>query len=188
MSAVGSSVSRTTGLVLATVTDVDDPDGMGQVQLQFVKAQDGSRTQTAWAPVAAPMGGLDRGTWMMPEVGDEALVGFINGDPEYPVVLGFLWNGQDKPPSTSPRERMIRSLNGHTIRMIDEVPANGSAGALVIEDAHGNAITMSNGKITISSVALLALQGQTITLSGPVDPATGVPGWLRVVSGNGNPI
>ena len=188
MSAMGGSLSRMAGLVIATVVDVDDPEAQGRIQLQLSTMPEGSRTQTAWAPVAAPMAGLDRGAWLMPEVGDEALVGFVNGDPEHPYVVGFLWNGKDTPPSTHPRERLIRSLNGHTIRLIDEVPSGGAQGAVVIEDANGNVITMSNGKIAIKSVALLALEAPTITLSGPTDPATGVPAWLRIVTPNGNPI
>ncbi len=49
-------------------------------------------------------------------------------------------------------------------------------GALVIEDAHGNAITMSNGKITIRSQGVLELTSPHITLNG------------RVVAPSGNPI
>jgi uncharacterized protein involved in type VI secretion and phage assembly len=178
MSESGESGSRIQGFVIGTVLDVLDPMGAGRILLQLV-VQPG-RPTSAWAPVAAPMAGNDRGAWTMPEVGDEALVGFLHGDPESPYVVGFLWNGPDRPPSTSPRERMLRSLNGHTIRLIDEPPSGGGAGALVIEDAHGNRIVLSNGKITIKSVALLAIEGEVITLGGA--------GWSRVVTPNSNPI
>jgi phage baseplate assembly protein V len=166
--------SRVEGLVTGIVVDVVDPENMGRVLLDL-PAQQG-RSRTAWAPVASPMAGNDRGVWTMPEVGDEALVGFFNGDADFPVVVGFLRNGQDKPPSTTPFERMIRSLDRHTIRMIDA----GVAGAIVIEDAHGNVITMSNGKITIKAVALLSLEAPIVTISGT--------GWRRVVTPNSNPI
>ena len=33
---------------------------------------------------------------MMPQVGDEVLVGFEDGDLHKPYVLGALWNGKDK--------------------------------------------------------------------------------------------
>jgi hypothetical protein len=49
-------------------------------------------------------------------------------------------------------------------------------GALIIEDAHGNRITMSNGQIQVKSTCVLALEGSTLTLNG------------RVVVPNGNPI
>jgi phage baseplate assembly protein gpV len=174
----GTSGSRMQGLAIGQVIDVDDPMGMGRVLLNL-PVHPGNST-TAWAPVAAPMAGDDRGCWLMPELGDVALVGFLHDDPEQPYVLGFLWNGQDRPPSDHPRERMIRSLNGHTIRFIDEEPVAGAMGALVIEDAHGNVITLSNGKIAIKAVALLQIEAPSVTIGGP--------GWRRIVTPNSNPI
>ena len=44
------------------------------------------------------MAGDDRGTFFMPDVGDEVLVAFLAGDPQHPFVVGALWNGKDKPP------------------------------------------------------------------------------------------
>ncbi|MBO1076178.1 phage baseplate assembly protein V [Roseomonas marmotae] len=172
------SVSRMEGLVTGTVADVDDPLGEGRIRVNIDNMP--GKPLTDWAPVAAAMSGGGRGCWLMPEVGDEAVVGFLHGDPKAPLVLGFLWNGRDKPPSKSARERMIRSLNGHTIRLIDADPEAGAQGAVVIEDAHGNRITLSNGRISISAVALLALEAPIITLSGT--------GWSRVVSPSSNPI
>jgi phage baseplate assembly protein V len=157
---------------------LDDPQQEGRIQVEIQTVT--GRSVTPWAPIAALMAGNDRGTWMQPEVGDEVVVGFLHGDPDQPVVIGFLWNGKDRPPSTAPRERVIRSLNGHTIRMIDEEPSHGSKGALVVQDAHGNTITMSNGKVSVKSVAILALEAPLITISGP--------GWSRVITPNSNPL
>jgi len=74
------------------------------------------------------------------------------------------------------RDRKIVSKNGHQIRFLDATPSGGSKGALIIEDAHGNRITMSNGHIHLKSTSVLTLEGGTITLNG------------RVVAPNGNPI
>ena len=60
--------SRIEGLVTGLVTDVNDPDGQGRIQLDL--AVQPGRSRTAWAPVAAPMAGPDRGAWLMPEVGE----------------------------------------------------------------------------------------------------------------------
>ena len=44
----------------------------------------------------------------MPEIDDEVLVGFENGDIRRPFVLGGLWNGKDTPPTpTSETARRI---------------------------------------------------------------------------------
>ena len=41
-----------------------------------------------------------RGSWFMPEKGDDVLVAFDHGDFDHPYVVGFLWNGQNKPPAS----------------------------------------------------------------------------------------
>jgi len=50
--------------------------------------------------VATPFAGAERGAFFIPDVGDEVLVSFVNGDPRFPVVIGSLWNGSDAPPET----------------------------------------------------------------------------------------
>ena len=171
-------MSRQDGVMVGTVRDVNDPAGQGRIRVEFPWL--GGQTQSYWAAIAAPMAGPSRGMFFMPEVDDEVLVAFDRGDVNHPYVIGFLWNGQDMPPSTSVRERMIKTVNGHAIRFLDSTPANGNKGAVIIEDAHGNRITLSNGKITIKSVAVLELDAPSITLKGP--------GYRRVVTPNNNPI
>ena len=166
------------GVAVGIVKDLADPDNMGRVKLEFPYL--GGKNISSWARIATLMAGPDRGSWFMPEVDDEVLVAFDHGDNQSPYIIGFLWNGQDPPPSEQPRERMLRSLNGHTIRFLDSTPNAGDRGALVIEDAHGNRIILSNGKITIKSTAVLELNAPVITLQGP--------GYRRVVSPNNNPL
>jgi uncharacterized protein involved in type VI secretion and phage assembly len=45
------------------------------------------------------MASNDRGALLLLEVGDEVLCAFDHGDSRFPYVIGFLWNGQDLPPS-----------------------------------------------------------------------------------------
>jgi len=165
-------MSRVPGVVIGIVKKLDDPDGQGRILVDMPVMP--GRTRSAWAPIATLMAGGGRGAFFMPEPEDEVLVAFENGHVDRPYIVGFLWNGQDKPPSSHPRERMLRSLNGHTIRLLDSTPNASGAGAVVIEDANGNVISMSNGKIRIQAVSLLELDAPIISLSGP--------GWRRVLS------
>jgi phage baseplate assembly protein V len=171
-------MSQQFGLMTGTVIDVNDPANRGRVRLNFSWMS--GKSDSDWTPVAAPMAGNKRGVFVMPEVGDEVVVGFDRGDTSHPIVVGYLWNGKDAPPSTSPRERMWRSLNGHAIRMLDTEPNAGDTGALVIEDGHGNRITMSNGKVTVHSKGVLELKGAVVMLTSS--------GVSRIVTPNGNPI
>ncbi|MBI1205825.1 MAG: hypothetical protein GC191_00905 [Azospirillum sp.] len=164
-------MSKHLGVAVGIVQSLEDPEGQGRIAVDIPSLP--GRSTTSFAPIATLMAGPDRGTYFMPELGDEVLLAFEAGDPERPYVIGFLWNGQDKPPSSHPRERMIKSLNGHVIRLMDET-SGGGAGAIVIEDANGNVISMSNGKIRIQATALLEIDAPTIVFSGP--------GWRRVMS------
>jgi hypothetical protein len=39
------------------------------------------------------------GTYVLPQIDDEVLVAFLNGDTRAPYIVGSLWNGGDKPPT-----------------------------------------------------------------------------------------
>jgi uncharacterized protein involved in type VI secretion and phage assembly len=88
-------------LFLATVVNVKDPQNRNRVQVRLYNA-DGIADQDgpAWARVAVPFAGGNRGAFFIPDVGDEVVVSFLAGDPRYPIVLGSLWNGHDTSPET----------------------------------------------------------------------------------------
>ena len=162
------------GVVIGLVTNVDDKTGRGRIKVHFPwLAPD---HQSDWIRIATLMAGNGRGSHFIPEVDDEALVAFEHGDPRFPYVIGFIWNGKDAPPAEHVRERKLESKNGHAIRFLDATPDGGSLGAVVIEDGHGNRITMSNGHIHLKSTCTLTLEGPTVVING------------RVVAPSANPI
>jgi phage protein D len=82
-------------LVIGIVSNNKDPDGMGRVKVKFPSLSD--TVESAWARVATPSAGKDRGLLMLPVVNEEVIVGFEQGDTRRPYVLGSLFNGKDKP-------------------------------------------------------------------------------------------
>jgi uncharacterized protein involved in type VI secretion and phage assembly len=94
---------------LATVVSVEDPDNLARVQVR-VLSFDGVNLQDApiWARVALPFAGDNRGCFLLPDVGDEVLVAFVNGDSRFPVVVGGLWNGSTGIPETLGGDRVDR--------------------------------------------------------------------------------
>jgi uncharacterized protein involved in type VI secretion and phage assembly len=89
------------GTYLAKVVAVNDPEGIGRVQIRLFSF-DGPDSQNAplWARVAVPFAGDNRGGFFIPDVDDEVLVSFINGDPRQPIVIGGLWSGSAAVPET----------------------------------------------------------------------------------------
>ncbi|MBW4484551.1 MAG: hypothetical protein KME14_18620 [Tildeniella torsiva UHER 1998/13D] len=92
---------RTEGCHLAEVVSVQDPQSLGRVQVRLL-SRDGVGQQDGpmWARVATPVAGNNRGAFLLPDVGDEVLVDFVQGDSRFPIVMGGLWNGNAPPPET----------------------------------------------------------------------------------------
>ncbi|MGH8930854.1 MAG: VgrG-related protein [Egibacteraceae bacterium] len=84
------------GVVIAVVTDVKDPDNLGRVKLRFPWLSDSYVTD--WVRTVQAGAGISRGAVFLPEVNDEVLVAFEQGDVSRPFVIGGLWNGVDQPP------------------------------------------------------------------------------------------
>jgi uncharacterized protein involved in type VI secretion and phage assembly len=162
---------RSNGVVIGKVIEVTDPDGLGRIQVNYPWL---SGPERRWVSVASPMAGGERGAFFMPEVDDEVILAFQNGHWDAPIVIGFLWNPQQRPPSGDSRQRMIRSRNGHALRMVDSTPTAGNQGALIIEDAHGNTIVMTNAHVSIQSRGRMQILAADLTLQGrPVRPNGG---------------
>lgn len=71
-------------------------DKYGRVKVQFQWDRQGD--SSCWIRVAQPLSGADRGVFWLPEVDDEVLVAFEQGDPDRPYVLGTLFNPRRLPP------------------------------------------------------------------------------------------
>ena len=103
------------------VTNCDDPEALGRVRVRF-PALNGD-LETGWARLTTPGAGADRGLHLVPEVNDEVLVVFEEGDINRPVVIGGLWNGNDAPPLTGAIQdgavvqRAWVSRSGHKLTM-----------------------------------------------------------------------
>jgi uncharacterized protein involved in type VI secretion and phage assembly len=101
------------------------------------------------------MAGQGRGFFFLPEVNDEVLVAFEQGNVHRAYILGALWNGRDDPPrgdgeavddSGQVVKRIIRSRVGHTILLDD----SDGAEKLVIEDEkNGNTLTLDGSGIKV---------------------------------------
>jgi len=143
----GPPASSLAGPAVGIVTNNKDPEGWGRVKVKFPWLSD--HVESDWARIAAPGAGCERGLYWLPEVNDEVLVAFEQGDINRPYVLGGLWNGQDKPPlqnseSLSGGEvhrRTLKTRAGHTLTFTD-----GSDASVIVETAGGHRLTLADQK------------------------------------------
>jgi len=106
------------GVAIAIVNDLNDPLGEGRIGLRYPWLP--GKTTSAWAAMASPLTGKDRGMFFMPEKDDEVLVAFEQGHFTHPFILGFLWNGADLPPESNLQHRIVKTPSGLQLRFEDD--------------------------------------------------------------------
>jgi uncharacterized protein involved in type VI secretion and phage assembly len=165
---------RIYGVTLCTVVSNTDMSGLGRVQLN-VPSLPGYRP---WARVATVDAGSERGVYFIPQVDDEVLVIFNQGDVAEPFVIGTVWNGRDKPPFRGPmdpvQKRALRTPAGHELLIDDGEQTiviktkNGQKVTLapdLIELAAGSAAKVTlrtNGTVTLEASSEIELKAPTI--------------------------
>ncbi len=145
------------GVVTGLVTNLNDPENLGRVKVKYAWLGD---IESDWLRVATPMAGPSRGLLCLPEVNDEVLIAFEQGDVNHPYVIGALWNSKDKPPKGNSavskdgqvNQRILQTRAGHQIVLDDTSGAEKIAiidktGKNKIEiDSKSNSITINVGK------------------------------------------
>lgn len=151
-----------------------DPDGEFRVcvSLPLLQASAG-----VWARLGNFYASNGVGAVFYPEIGDEVVVAFMNGDPRFPVIIGSLYSKKNPPPVaptaknaqksivTSSRVRIdifdtdgaieISTPGGQKVRLDDK------AGSVKIGDRNGNTVTMAASGVTIDSAAGIMLSAKT---------------------------
>ncbi len=142
------------GVAIALVTNNQDPQQLGRVKVSFPWL--GSGIESDWIRVVTPMAGPNRGFYCLPEVDDEVLVAFEQGNLDFPYVLGTLWNGKDIPPAQNDdgknNVRLWKSRSGHEIRLDDTegkeqiTIADKSGKNTIVIDTASNTLTITTEK------------------------------------------
>lgn len=141
------------GMVIGLVTNNNDPKNQGRVKVKFPWLSD--KHESDWARIASPGAGATRGMAWIPEVDDEVLVAFEQGDMHHPYIIGGLWNGKDAPPEPSSKlvkngktvHRVLYSRQGHKVILDDSDDSPG----ITVQDKNGNVIHIDSktNKLTI---------------------------------------
>jgi uncharacterized protein involved in type VI secretion and phage assembly len=174
------------GVLPALVVDIKDPDNQGRVKVTLPWSVDpGGDQYECWARLATLMGGNNRGSWFVPDVHDEVLVAFEQGDPRRPYVLGGLWNGQDLAPESmdgggNNYKKILRSRNGVKITLDDQdgqekliletpggqkVTLQDGPGTVEVVDSNGNSVKLETSGITVNASAKVTINASQVAVS-----------------------
>lgn len=170
------------GIVTAVFphADASDRDNYQcSIKLKNKKLPDGGDFELRRVPVATPYMGLAA----IPNVGDLVLVTFAGGDINAPIIIGCLYNDEDRPPANKKQEFLLQHTikDGPSIKLDDQgkmiVTSKNKKNTLTVEDEkvavktqqcniviEGAAVTIDNGSCKIK------LEGGGITLDAGSNP------------------
>lgn len=108
-------------------------DAYGRVRVQFPWDREGNHDQNSscWIRVSQGWAGTGYGMIVLPRVGQEVLVGFLEGDPDQPIVVGRVFNAKQVVPYKLPQHK-TRS----TWKSDSSLGSNGF-NEIMFEDAQG---------------------------------------------------
>lgn len=145
------------------ISEEKDSEHFIQVEMALL----GGKTKTVWARPASYYASNNVGCYFMPETGDEVILGFVNNDPCYPVIIGSLYSRKQKPPIPVDKENKIKTIvtKGKNKITIDddkliitiETPGknkltlNDDDKKIELADQNSNKITMSKDGISLES-------------------------------------
>ncbi|MCA9062711.1 MAG: type VI secretion system tip protein VgrG [Planctomycetaceae bacterium] len=113
---------RVMGLQSAIVTGPSGEeiytDKYGRIKIQFHWDRLGQKNETTsmWVRVATPWAGNNWGMIHIPRIGQEVLVSFLEGDPDYPVVIGSMYNAMNMPPYGLPNNKTQSGIKSHSTK------------------------------------------------------------------------
>lgn len=162
------------GLQIGVVTHLEDPDGENRIQVKLPTVS--TEEDGIWARIATLDAGNERGTFFLPELNDEVIVGFLNEDPRFAVILGMV-NSSKKPAPLKAsdankekgyvsREKLKLIFNDDKKNITIETPGgqkitlSDDQKQLSLKDQNGNSLSLSRSGITIDSAGELVLKAR----------------------------
>ena len=188
---------------LADVLDNDDPQGQGRVKVKF-KWQCQANDPTEWLRVMSPNAGTgdagaNRGFHVIPEIGDQVVVAFEEGNIARPVILGSVFHGKsgDSKGFKNSNTKGLTSRKGSALTFDDLahglILGTSAANFMKIKNGSGMVTTMAKNKvsiqtgesmITMNHLGEIAITGKNIFINGAESIAIQSP---KITIGNITP-
>lgn len=151
-----------------------DPDGEFRVFVSIPLLKDDSKG--IWVRLGSFYASNKSGALFYPEVNDEVVIGFMNEDPRYGVILGSLYSKKNAPPypvDENNTKKAIRTKAGLEITFDDKdkiieintpdkqkIKIDDKGKNISIMDSNNNKITMSKSGISFESASHIKLSAK----------------------------
>ncbi len=171
------------GLQNGVVRQIDqDPDGQYRVLVNVpIISNEG---EGIWARLSNLYATNTAGTFFYPEIGDEVILGFLNEDPRFPVILGSLYSSEKKAPPFTPDED--NSIKGIVSKSQMKMTFDDKNKVLQLETPSGNMMTISDQDQGITmkdqNGNSIKMNSSGIELISCADLGLRAPGQIRITS------
>ncbi len=172
--------STAQGLQLATVRKIDqDPEGLYRIQVEIPSAS--AEPNVTWARMAQYYATSNSGFFFLPELDDEVVLGFLENDSTFPIILGSLYNGKKSAPYVAEEDNNIKAIVTRSNMKIEfdedkkditiSTPANNflklseDGKSIELKDQNDNSVLLSSEGITLISANDVTISGNDIKIS-----------------------
>jgi len=123
-----------TALVVGPSGEEIHTDPHGRIKVQFHWDREGKKDDksSCWVRVSQAWAGPGWGALYLPRIGQEVVVEFLEGNPDRPLVVGSVYNGENPPPIDLPSEKTKSTLRSNSS------PGGNGSNELRFEDAAGS--------------------------------------------------
>ncbi|QKF81500.1 type VI secretion system Vgr family protein [Halarcobacter ebronensis] len=95
-----------------------DVDEQGRIKVLF--HFETNQTSSCYLRLSNFYSGTNFGSQFLPRVNSEVIVSFINGDPDLPIIIGTLHNGENKNPYNLPKEKTKSFIKTYSIPQYED--------------------------------------------------------------------
>lgn len=132
-------------------------DEHGRVKVQFHWDREGGNDENSscWIRVSQLWAGAGWGAMWIPRIGHEVIIGFVEGDPDRPIITGRVYHGSNRPPYNLPAEKTKSTIKSNSSK------GGGGSNELRFEDKAGEEEVFLHGQKDWT-IAILNDKNQTV--------------------------
>jgi len=105
-----------TAIVVGPSGEEIHTDEYGRVKVQFHWDREGMKDENSscWIRVSQSWAGKNWGTMIIPRIGQEVIVEFLEGDPDRPIITGRVYNADNMPPYELPANKTMSTMKSNS--------------------------------------------------------------------------
>jgi Rhs element Vgr protein len=154
------------GLQIGVVVKLDgDPENKGRIQVKLPVMQ--NESPGIWARLASYYASDGCGNFFVPEIEDEVLLGYLNSDPNNPVVLGSLYSSKRKAPYELTADNFTKAIVTRSMLKVEfdddkkvislvtpggnQIVISDDGKSILLQDQNSNKVELNQDGITLDS-------------------------------------